>query len=90
MTRTLTTFAAAAVLAVSAGVASAATTEKTATQSPAYTLNNTMISGYSIKAPAKQTVIPRSRQMGSSCGMAASATDPTHGLLSTSFLRQRP
>jgi hypothetical protein len=56
MTRTLTTFAAAAVLAVSAGVASAATTEKTATQSPAYTLNNTMISGYSIKAPAKQTV----------------------------------
>ena len=55
MTRTLTTFAAAAVLAVSAGVASAATTEKTATQSPAYTLNNTMISGYSIKAPAKQT-----------------------------------
>jgi hypothetical protein len=56
MTRTLTTFAAAAVLAVSAGVASAATTEKPATQSLAYTLNNTMISGYSIKAPAKQTV----------------------------------
>ena len=56
MTRTLTTFAAAAVLAVSAGVASAATTEKSPTQSLAYTLNNTMISGYSIKAPAKPTV----------------------------------
>ena len=56
MTRTLTTFAAAAVLAVSAGVASAATAGKSPTQSPAYTLNNTMISGYSIKAPAKQTV----------------------------------
>jgi hypothetical protein len=55
MTRTLTTFAAAAVLAVSAGVASAATAGKSPTQSLAYTLNNTMISGYSIKAPAKQT-----------------------------------
>ena len=55
MTRTLTTFAAAAVLAVSAGVASAATAEKPPTRSLAYTLNNTMISGYSIKAPAKQT-----------------------------------
>jgi hypothetical protein len=53
MTRTLTTFAAAAVLAVSAGVASAATAPPA--RSLAYTLNNTMISGYSIKAPAKQT-----------------------------------
>jgi hypothetical protein len=55
MSRTLTTFAAVAVLAVSAGVASAATAEKPPTRSLAYTLNNTMISGYSIKAPAKQT-----------------------------------
>ena len=57
MTRTLTIFAAVAALAVSAGTASAATSTEPQAPSLTYTLNNTMISGYSVKAPTNGIIM---------------------------------
>ena len=57
MTRTLTILAAVAALAVSAGAASAGTSSKPPTQSLTYTLNNTMISGYSVTARSSNGII---------------------------------
>ncbi len=64
MTRTLTIFAAVAALAVSAGTASAGaasagTSSKPSTQTLSYTLNNTMVSGYSVKAQPTNAIIMR-------------------------------
>ena len=59
MTRTLTIFAAVAALAVSAGAASASTSTTPPTQSLAYTLNNTMVSGYSANTPPTNGIIMR-------------------------------
>ena len=49
MIRTLTILAAIATLAVSAQAASAGTSSKPPNQTQSYTLNKTMISGYSVK-----------------------------------------
>ena len=64
MTRTLTLFAAVAALAVSAGAASAGaasagTSSKQPTQTLTYTLNNTMVSGYSVQARPTNGIIMR-------------------------------
>ena len=59
MTRTLTIFAAVAALAISAGTASAGTPTKPSTEKLTYTLNNTMISGYSATARTTNGIIMR-------------------------------
>ena len=59
MTRTLTLFAVVAALAVSAGAASAGASIKPTTEHLTYTLNNTMISGYSAKARPTTGIIMR-------------------------------
>jgi len=74
MTRTLTILAAVATLAVSAGAASAGTSSKP----PTYTLNNTMVSGYSVKrsivvtkATDVSSVKAKSKVTGGSNGIIA-------------------
>jgi hypothetical protein len=58
MTRTLTILAAIAALAVSAETASAAgTSTRPPTQALTYTLNNTMVSGYSLNARPANGII---------------------------------
>ena len=60
MTRTIPILAAAAAaLAVSAGTASAGTSKKPPTQRLTYTLNNTMVSGYSARALRANGIIMR-------------------------------
>ena len=59
MTRTLTILAAVAALTVSTGAASAATTNKQPAEHLTYTLNNTMISGYSVAARPTNGIIMR-------------------------------
>ena len=74
MTRTLTILAAIATLAVSAQAASAGTSTKPPTQTLTYTLNNTMISGYS----AQRATDERDHHEG----RRHLRSDPPHGLLS--------
>ena len=57
MTRTLTILAAIATLAVSAQAASAGTSTRPPTRALTYTLNNTMISGYSLGARPTNGII---------------------------------
>jgi hypothetical protein len=57
MTRTLTILAALAALAVSAETASAATSTKPPTRTLTYTLNNTMVSGYSLNVQPTNGII---------------------------------
>jgi hypothetical protein len=78
MTRTLTILAAIATLAVSAGPASAGISKKPPTQSLTYTLNNTMVSGYSVKrsivvtkATDVSSVKAKSKVKGGSNGIIA-------------------
>ena len=59
MTRTLTILAAVAALAVSANAASATTSNSPPKQSSSYTLNNTMVSGYSGTARPSNGIIMR-------------------------------
>ena len=59
MTRTLTILAAVAALAVSAGTASAGTATTSQAESLTYTLNNTMVSGYSGNAHPMNGIIMR-------------------------------
>jgi hypothetical protein len=59
MSRTLTIFAVVTALAVSAGAAAAGASIKPPTQSLTYTLNNTMVSGFSAKAPPTNGLIMR-------------------------------
>jgi len=59
MTRTLTILAAVAALTVSTGAASAATSTKPPTERLTYTLNNTMISGYSVATRPVNGIIMR-------------------------------
>ena len=59
MIRILTILAAVVALAVSVGSASAATATKPPTQRLTYVLNNTMISGYSVKAGRTAGIIMR-------------------------------
>ena len=78
MTRTLTILAAIATLAVSAEAASAGTSSKPPTQTLTYTLNNTMVSGYSVKrsivvtkATDVSSVKAKSKVKGGSNGIIA-------------------
>jgi len=59
MTRTLTILAAIATLAASAQAASAGTSSNPPTQTQSYTLNNTMISGYSLSTRPANGIIMR-------------------------------
>ena len=59
MTRPLAIFAAVAALAVSAGAASAGTSSTPPAPSLTYTLNNTMISGYSVETRPTNGIIMR-------------------------------
>ena len=59
MTRTLAILAAVAALAVPAAAASAATSAKAPAAHLTYTLNNTMISGYSVKSATTNGIIMR-------------------------------
>ena len=74
MTRTLITLAAIATLAVSAGTASAGTSNKPPTRTQTYTLNNTMVSGYSRRRAADERDHHEGRRHLRS--------NPPHGLLS--------
>jgi hypothetical protein len=59
MTRMLTILAAVAALAVSAQAASAGTSTKRPVKTPAYTLTNTMVSGYSLSVRQANGIIMR-------------------------------
>ena len=59
MTRTLTILAAIAALAFSAQAAAAGTSTKPQAKTTAYTLNNTMISGYSLTTRPANGIIMR-------------------------------